>query len=143
MQSLAGWFIASASVKADVTGPALKEFLNEFKRLRAGDVSEEEAGKARETLRTDVIQAFQGLGGLLGVASELVSNGVPFETLAQDMAKMQTAKATDLNAISNNAVPLEQGVLVLVGDKRLILDQIKDLGLPAPVEVTPEGTPKK
>jgi len=27
----------------------------------------------------------------------------------------------------------------LVGDKKLILDQIKDLGLPKPVEVSAEG----
>jgi len=33
-------------------------------------------------------------------------------------------------------------VLVLVGDKKLILDQIKDLNLPAPIEYTPEGEEK-
>jgi len=137
----AGYFVASSSVKADVTGPALKEFMGELKRLRTGDISDGEATKARETLRTDLIQSFQGLGGLLRVAGELITNGVAFETLAKDLAAMESASAAGLNGIAKDAIPLEQGVLVLVGDKKLILDQIKDLGLPAPTEVSPEGDP--
>lgn len=138
-----GWFVASASVKADVTGAALSEFLKEFNRLRGGDVSDEEATKSREQQRTDLIQSFQGLGGLLGVAAELVENGVPFESLAKDMQAMQGFQAADLNALAKGAIPLEQGVLVLVGDKKLILEQIKDLGLPAPIELGPDGAAKR
>lgn len=137
----AGYFVASSSVKADVTGAALKEFLSELKRTQAGDLSPDEAVKARETLRTELVQAFQGLGGLLGQAGELVANGVPFDTLGKDLARMQAAKAADLNTLAPAALPLDQSVLVLVGDKRLIMDQIKDLGLPTPVELTPEGEP--
>jgi hypothetical protein len=38
-------------------------------------------------------------------------------------------------------VPLDKGVLVLVGDKKLILEQIKDLKLSPPIELTPAGDP--
>ncbi|MBL9032989.1 MAG: insulinase family protein [Phycisphaerae bacterium] len=146
-----GYFIASSSVKASVTGAALKEFLAEFARLRggaiaaaggSGDIAEAEVGKARETLRTDTIQAFQGLSGLLGVAGELQRNGVPFATLAQDLSRMGTLGAKDLNARARAAVALERGVLVLVGDKGLIEKEMAGLGLPAAVEVDPLGTPK-
>ncbi len=139
----AGYFLASSNVKADVTGPALKEFIEEFDRLKAGDVTDDEAAKARETLRTDLVQAFQGLGGLMGAASETVLNGVPYETLGKDTAKMGSIKGADLNAAAKAGVRVDEGVLVLVGDKKLILDQIKDLGLPAPVELGPDGAPKK
>jgi predicted Zn-dependent peptidase len=142
MEPSAGYFIASASVKADVTGPALKEFIKEFDRLKTGDISDDEAGKARETLRTELVQAFQGLSGLLGEAGETVLNGVPYDTLGKDAAAMGGVKGADLNGAAKSGVRVDQGVLVLVGDKKLILDQIKDLGLPTPTEVGADGTPK-
>jgi predicted Zn-dependent peptidase len=143
MNPSTGYFIASANVKADVTGASLKEFLAEFERLRKGDVSPDETIKARETLRTDVVQAFQGLRGLLSIAADLVANGVPYSTLSQDLARMQSATADELNALTREAVPLDRAVLVLVGDKGLILKQLKDLGLPEPREVTAAGEPVK
>ena len=41
------------------------------------------------------------------------------------------------------ARPLEKGLLVLVGDKSLILQQTKDLPLPKPVEMTAGGKEKR
>ncbi len=143
MYPSAGYFTASSSVRADVTGAALKEFLSEVTRLRTGDISDAEAGKARETLRNDVVESFAGLGGVLGAAAELETSGLPFTTLAADMARMQEAAATDLNKLARPAIPMEQAVLVLVGDKKLILEQIKGMDLPTPVEMTVKGEPVK
>jgi len=142
MEPSAGYFTAGANVKADVTGASLQEFQKEFARIRAGDISPEETTKASEMMRTDVVQSFQSLQGLLGVVAEYVLNSAPYGTLAKDMSAMQAAKAPDLNALTNPGIPLDQGVLVLVGDKDLILAQIKDLGLPTPVEVRPDGSPR-
>ena len=133
-----GFAVANSSVRADVTGEAVKEFLHEFKRMREGDVSAEEAGKARETLRTDVIQSFAGLGGVLGEAAGRVVAGVPFDTLGRDMEAMQSTGAEQLNGLAKKALPLENGVLVLVGDKKSILQQIEG-AVPAPIEVDVQG----
>jgi len=40
-------FIASTAVKADVIGPALKEFLAEINRIRTGDIKAAEAARRR------------------------------------------------------------------------------------------------
>ena len=121
-----GFAVANSSVRADVTGEAVKEFLHEFKRMREGDVSAEEAGKARETLRTDVIQSFAGLGGVLGEAAGRVVAGVPFDTLGRDMEAMQSTGAEQLNGLAKKALPLENGVLVLVGDKNQFFSRSKE-----------------
>src|SRR5262249_26212233 len=107
-----GYFVVATSVRADATGPALKEVLAEIRRIRGGDVSEEEAAKARETLRADAVQSFQELGGLVGVASELVVNGLPFEAFAKDTARLETVRAEELNTLAKTSIPLEKGVLV-------------------------------
>ena len=139
MRPKLGYVTASSSVRADVTGESLKEFLNEFKRIRGGDIPEEETVKARETLRTDVIQSFAGLHGVLQEAIERAGADIPFESLLRDMNTMQSASTGELNKIAGPGLPLENGVLVLVGDKKKVLEQIKDLGLPAPIEVNVRG----
>ncbi len=139
MREHVGYVSASSSVRADVTGEALKEFLHELKRLRGADVSGDETTKARETLRTDIIQSFAGLGGILQEAIERLSGGLHYETLVRDMNALQSATTDELNKVAASALPLEKGVLVLVGDKKTILEEIKDLGLPKPVEVTVRG----
>ena len=139
MRPKLGYVTASSNVRADVTGESLKEFFKEFKRIRGGDISEEETVKARETLRTDVIQSFAGLNGVLQEAIERIGADIPYESLLRDMATMQAASTDELNKIAGPGIPLDNGVLVLVGDKKKILEQIKDLGLPAPIEVNVRG----
>jgi zinc protease len=134
-----GYFIASSSVRADVTGASLREFLREFSRLRAGDVSGEELAKARESIRTDVIQAFERNDELVATGAKLIEAGLPWESLAQDLLALGSLGADDLNARAREALPIAQGVLVLVGDRDVILPQLGDLDLPEPVEYTVEG----
>lgn len=143
MDISAGDFTAGASVKADTTGASLKEFLIEFDRLQKGDVSDAEATKAGETLQNSTVRGFQGLGGLLAVASELLVNGLPFDTVTTDLKAMSGAKAGALNDLAKTNLPVDRGVLVLVGDKGVILEQLKGLDLPEPVEYDAEGNVKK
>jgi zinc protease len=142
MQASTGYFIASSSVRADVTGAALGEFLKEFERIRKGDITPEEAAKAIESQRTETVRSFSGLGGVLAAAGQLVSVGQPFETIGKDMEAMRQVTAPQLNSLAGPAMPINSGVLVLVGDKSVILPQLKDLNLPAPVEYNVKGEPK-
>src|SRR5262249_18721742 len=139
MEPSTGYLTAGADVQAEHTGEALKEFLAEFKRIRKGDISKDEATKTRETNRNAQVERFQGLSGLLSTAAELEENGLPFSTVADDLKSMATASETDLNHLASSAIPLEQAALVLVGDKKLITEQLKGLDLPAPVEMTVTG----
>ncbi|HMN41130.1 MAG TPA: pitrilysin family protein [Phycisphaerales bacterium] len=141
MSPMVGMFVARAAVKADTTGESLREFLKEFDRIRTkgGDISPAEAIKAAQTIRTETIQGLAGIHGPIGEMSSLLVAGLPFESVATDLAAAMKITAPELNAAGNASIPLERGVLVLVGDKTLILEQIKDLKLPPPVEYTPEG----
>jgi predicted Zn-dependent peptidase len=137
-----GTFSAGADVTSKVTGSALKEFLAEFARLSGGDVTPEEAGKARDIVKNTAVQSFSGLSGVLATATGYVELGAPFETLGEDLAAQAMLDASALNAIARNALALDRGVLVLVGDKATILPQLKDVGLQPPVEVDTWGKAK-
>ncbi|MBS0198101.1 MAG: insulinase family protein [Planctomycetes bacterium] len=143
MNPSTGAFAAGAAVKADVTGPALREFLTELTKLAAGDISDDEARKARETERSDTVRSFGGLHGLINTAAQLRACNLPFDTVAADFAAIGSATAPDLNAMAKHAYDLDRTVLVLVGDAGVIREQIKDLKLPEPVMLDAEGKPVK
>lgn len=141
MAPTSGYLMAASSVQAEVTGPALREFLAEFTRIRAGDITEDEAKKARETNRMSTIQTFQGLGGVIQTAEERELNGLPFASVGADLSAMAKVSKQDLNGLSGKAIPLDEALLVLVGDKDTILKQLDGLDLPAPTELNVRGEP--
>jgi predicted Zn-dependent peptidase len=137
-----GFFIAYSNVQADVTGDALKQFLKEFRSIRSGDVSAEEVDKARASFRTSMVQNYENLGSVLQSAVSLLRGGRPFDGPAADLQASSLVSDDQLNALAKPAVPLEKGVLVLVGDRQTILDQIRDLDLPEVIELTVTGDPR-
>jgi zinc protease len=139
MEPSMGYFTAGADVQAEHTGEALKEFLKEFERIRSGDISKDEAAKARETNRVNFVESFQGLRGILSTAETLEEVGLPFTTIGEDMGKLKNVSDADLNSRIKDALPLDNALLVLVGDKKLILEQLKGLQLPTPTEYTVNG----
>ncbi len=142
MSPRVGYFTASSSVRSDVTGASIEEFLKEFRAIRSGDITAEETGKARTNHRMDLMQSFEGLNGTLFAAITLVRNNRPFSQLGDDLRLVSQIDEGALNRLAYNAVPLEKAVLVLVGDKETILKQLDGLDLPQPVEMTPEGVEK-
>jgi hypothetical protein len=128
-------------VRADVTGASLAEFLKEFSSLRSGNVSPEEGGKARAARRMDMMESFAGLEGILSSATALIINDRPFSGLAEDLQLMNKASPEQLNRQAYDAVPLEKGLLVLLGDKDVIRSQLEGLELPPPRELTVTGDP--
>ena len=127
-----GYFTARSSVRADVTGASLKEFLSEFEKIRGGDVSKVEANKAAATRRNDTIESLGSLGGLVGTAASMYSLGHSFTDLGAEFSAMDRVHAADINNLVRKAIALEQGLIVLVGDKDDILKQIAGMPLPKP-----------
>ena len=138
-----GTFSVGTSVKADVTGPALKELLAELRKIESSDITADEAHKARETYRSGITERFGTLDGMLGEIRSLLLLGAPLDTATTDLAKASAAKAPELTAAAKQTVDMKRAVMILVGDKKLILEQIKNLGLPAPIELDAEGAKRE
>lgn len=130
-----GFLAASADVRSEVTGASLKEFLKEFTKIRTGDITDAEVVKAVNTLRTETIQSLTGNDGIVQQAMSFNLLEKPFSTISSDLSEIATIKSSDINYLANKSIPLENALLVLVGDKAQILKQLEGLGLPAPTEV--------
>jgi hypothetical protein len=90
----------------------------------------------------ELIQSLQGLSGLIETAELLEQNGLPFSSLSGDLEAIGAVSKTDLNRLAGPSIPLDQALLILVGDKRLVQNQLKSLNLPVPTELTVSGDPK-
>ncbi len=136
-----GYLFAYSDVQTEVTGAALAEFLGEFRRVSGGDITPEEARKARETNRMEWIERFQGLHGLLRTAMVLDGMGLPFSVIGEDLATIAGTDAQDLNEVAPKAFPFEEGVIILVGDRDSIVEQLQGLDLPEVEEYSVSGKP--
>jgi hypothetical protein len=75
--------------------------------------------------------------GLLSTARRLYENNRAFGTLGEDMTAIRALTESVLDGLTEQSVMLENGILVIVGDKQQILPQLEGLGLPKPIEIAP------
>ncbi len=132
-----GSIVVNAAIRADVTGKALEEFLKEFARIRGGDVTDEESRRVRALFRIQNVERLEGLRSQIALLSDLAHFDLQIDALGKDLDEAQTWDKAKLNALAASTFSLDHGVLVLVGDSKVVLPQLEGLGLPAPSVVTP------
>jgi predicted Zn-dependent peptidase len=142
-----GTFSASAAVQTEKTGPALKELFFELARIQSGDLSQDELSKAQKILATDTVDDFATLQGTTSRAASLATFGAPWDTIAKDMQTSLQADVAALTQTAKGALALDRAVLVLVGQRAEILQQLADpaneLKLGTITVVDAEGNPVK
>lgn len=127
-----GFMIAQASVSSDVTGAALKEFLYEFDRLSKGDFTQEEFERAKATWQSELVQTFETQSGILSTLVSIIMNMHAIDTINVFAKQLQDKTLEDFNHMAQQFPKRDTMSITLVGDQNLILEQIKDMGLPEP-----------
>lgn len=136
-----GYFTAFASVRADVTGASLKEFFSEFDRICQGTITDAERDKARWTVYMDDMQSFESLDSIVDLTTELAFHDRTFKDWRADLERLGGVTTAQLNELAKQTVRIANGVLVLVGDKKTIVPQLKEAGITEWVERTADGKP--
>jgi predicted Zn-dependent peptidase len=129
---------ASSSVRADVTGASVREFLHEFDRMRKGDITQDELVKARSSLVNMRVLSGESLDGLVSELDTIVTYGLPAGAMAADLTKLESVDLAAVNAAAKATLVPDGGVLVLVGDADVIKPQLDIPGLPPPTVLTIE-----
>lgn len=134
-----GTFIASSNVRTDVTGAAIREFLAEFARLAAKDISADELDKAKATERFDLVKSFEDVGSAAALMATPLLAGFGTDYLRKTAAATAAASNDAVNAVAAAELAGTNALLVLVGDAEKILPQLQGLGLPDPVFMDSDG----
>ena len=135
----AGVIEASADVVTEKTGAALAAFRAEMDRILGGDVTDEEVERAVATMRSNIVQALEKADTTTGLYAPYARHGAGPDALARDYVELGKADAALVNAVLRRQLKDQPWVLVLVGDRDRILEQIEPLDLPATRVLTTEA----
>ncbi|BDG03631.1 M16 family metallopeptidase [Anaeromyxobacter oryzae] len=133
---LAGVSVVRGNVKADVTGPALKEILAELDRLRKEPVADEELADAKAALVRSLPADFATVGGVAGRIAELVVYGLPDDYWNGYADAVKKVTAEDVRRVADRVLDPARATLVLVGTPEVVSPQLAALPI-GPVEVRP------
>ncbi len=137
------WLLtAGSSVQTKVTGPALREFRNEFTGLASGNVTTEELEKAVRTVRFDLETSGDTTAAAADLVAGLLRNGRPADAVRQDLAQVAGIDLAGVNALAGSGLyRWDELLVVLVGDKAEVLPQLAAEGFPVPTIVDADGKP--
>jgi zinc protease len=125
-------FMASSSVQTAVTGPALDEFLKEFRRMREEPVPQEELEIAKRAIVAGFALSIENQAGVLRQVLSQYEFGLPADYWDTYPAKVMAVTAKDFQEFSRKYVPFDNVQIVAVGDGAKIKDVLAKYG---PVEV--------
>ena len=132
-----GPLIASSSVRADVTGPALQEFINELQGIEQRPITDEELEQAREGVIRSIPGSFESVSGLAGAAASLFWKDRPLDHYEQMIDALEGLELAAVQAAAEKYFDPAQMHIVLVGDPQVIQQQVEPLGLGALRERNP------
>ena len=123
---------AGASVRTEVTEPAVGEFFNEFNRLQSEPVSVDELNRAKRSIIGGFARTLESPEGILGRTLELVQNHLPLNYWDSYPGRIEAVTAADVQRVAKKYLSSGQVQLMAVGERAKI-----ELGLQkyGPIEV--------
>jgi zinc protease len=124
-------FNASGSVRTEVTGPAIDEFLKEFRDLRENTVPAEELERAKRAIVASFALQLENQSYVLRQALLLREYGLPLEYWDKYPANVMAVTAAEVQRVAKQYLPVDNLQLIAVGDAGKIADVLAKYG---PVE---------
>lgn len=119
---------AYASVRTEVTGPAVREFLNEFARIQNEPVSAEELDRAKRTIVGSFARALESPNDIMSRTITLIVNGLPSDYWETYPAKIQAVTAEDVQRVARQYLGQNRIQIIAVGEAAAIEPVLSEFG---------------
>ena len=126
---LSGEILTSEDVRNAVTGASLKETLYELKRISAAPPTAAELSQAKQFLLGNTAIRLQSRGSVAALLGKYWIDAVPAEHLTEEMAAIQKASDSEVAKAAAKYLSPERMNVVAVGEKSIILEQLKPFGM--------------
>jgi zinc protease len=123
-----GPFTASSSVKTDVTGPALGEFFNEFKKMRQ-PIPDTDLNRSKNYDALGYAGDFETNSSIAVALGDLVINQLPDNYFNAYVDKSLAVTKKGVEAAAKKYIVPENMLIVIVGDRAKIEEGVKKLNL--------------
>ncbi|MBC7796656.1 MAG: insulinase family protein [Pyrinomonadaceae bacterium] len=126
MRKLAGAFDASAEVRSEVVGIALKEFFYEFDRICNESVPDEELQDAKNYLTGVFPIKLETQEGLTNQLLTIQINDLPSDYLQTYRDNINAVTIEDVQRVAQKYILSDKTAIVIVGDAKSVNEQVKD-----------------
>lgn len=120
-----GSFVASCQTKHPSAGEVAQLFVNELDKLATAPVDDIELAARKSALLGPFVRGLATTGGLAGAFGELAALGVPLSEIGKYVQRAQNASAADIQKLASTALDARYASLILVGDARQFLPDLK------------------
>jgi len=136
-----GWYRAGAGVRADATAASITEFVNEIEGYFADGATEEEVAFTQSSLGQSDARAYETPRQKLGFLSRMATYGLKADHVDEQADILANMTKADFNALAKSNLNLDEMIMIVVGDKAKVYDEVAALGFNM-VEIDADGNPK-
>lgn len=125
-----GAFIASASVRSDVTGPALSEFIKEINHYQQQGITDKELEFMRNSIAQGKALDYETPYQKAGFMRMIQKYKLDHDFTAKQADIIEHIDKETLDKLAKSQLQLKDMVILVVGDKSKIMPQLSTLGYP-------------
>lgn len=135
-----GPFTASASVRADSTADSIVQFINEITQFRDQGITEEELAFTKNAIGQSEALNYETPGQKSRLLGQIIEYDLESDFVNRQQQIINDLTMERVNELATKHLPVEEMILLVVGDKMLIEDELIALGYNI-VELDSEGQP--
>jgi predicted Zn-dependent peptidase len=125
-----GVLLTSEDVRNEVTGASLNETFKELKAISNEPATSLELDQAKTFLMGNTALQLQSQSSVAAILGRYWVSGVPANHLTEEMAAVQKASLSEVSQAANRYLAPGRMTVVAVGEKSVILEQLKQFGMP-------------
>lgn len=137
---LPGPFTASASVKKETTADAVRQFVNEITAYRNSGIDAEELEFMRSAIGQSDALSYETPRQKAGFLGRIIEYDLPHDFVERQTEIIDTISQEKINELAASHLPMEEMLILVVGDKDEIGESLRELGYPV-VELDTSGQP--
>jgi zinc protease len=122
------------------TSESVAEFLKEIRNFRAGP-TDAELAFTKDALLQGALRQYESIVALSRYASAISTFGYPDDFAERRLAELQALRREDLVRLAQAVLHPDRMIVLVVGDKAMVRDSLRQLGLGEPIELDSLGRP--
>ena len=124
----AGWYRAGAGVRADATAASVVEFVNEINSYQADGITEDELTFTKSAIGQRDARAYETPRQKLGFLSRMATYDLKTSFVDEQNDILANMTKAEINALADKHLKLDEMIMVIVGDKATVMDEVTALG---------------
>ena len=125
---LSGVYAAGAEVRADVTDKSIIEFVKEIKNYAENGITDEELSFMRKSINQKDALRYETPRAKLGFLAQMLEHDLTPDFIKTRSNIVNTITKDEINALAKKHLNIDEMIIVVVGDAKVLKPQLKALG---------------